>query len=225
MVWIAYNLIPKDYYIYTNFELYLDNVKKLGLYEILRPPTHKFVMMIDEIHTFIESRTSGKKINIETSKKINFQKRKRGLNVYGTSPIMSPTDKRFRITANFIVYAESREPKSKQDFIYHLYNKRRNTRDIYVIDYEYAEKYLFKLFDTYELIESYNSGLGEFQLAKESETLFKKILYEKYNIVINNSNHLKDITHDSLTTTLIDLEINLHWEKYVYQLIKRKYKK
>lgn len=226
MVYKAKYEIPKDYTIYSNFKLDLPNYKELTLDEILNPPENeKCVFFVDEIYNLLESRTSGRTLNRESSYTINFQKRKHGLNTYGTSPIKSPIDKRFRIVSNFDIYTEPRIERLKQDFIYHIFDKRKKLYYIDVIKYAFAKKHLFPIFNTREVIKSYNSGSTEFNIASQNEKMFKKVLYRKYNIVVNNSNHLKDITHDSLTTTLIDLEIYLKWEKYIYQLIKRNYPK
>ena len=221
---MAKNEIPKDYTIYSNFKLKIPNYKELTLYEILHPPENKCVFFIDELSSWFESRTSGGVINREGGNQINFQKRKRYLDVYGTNPLASAIDKRFRFTANYFVLTGPREPRSKDDFVYYYYDKRKNQYQIKKLYYEYAEKHLFKLFNTDEIINSYNTGLNEFKLAKQNESLFRRVLLIKIKIVKESNLNVKEMTHDSLSDDLVDLEIHLNWEKYIYNRLKRELK-
>ena len=224
LVWKALNEIPNDYTIYSNFKLNLPNYKKLTLYEILHPPENKCVFFIDEISSWFESRTSGGVINREGGNQINFQKRKRYLDVYGTNPLASAIDKRFRFTANNFVLTGERSPRSKQDFIYYEYDKRNKQYQVKKLYYEYAEKHLFHLFNTDEIIDSYNTGLNEFKLARQNESLFKRVLIMKMKLVLASGMDVKEMTHDSLSDDLVNLEIHLNWEKYLYNRLKRQWK-
>ena len=147
------------------------------------------------------------------------------MDVYGTNPDYMAIDKRFRKTANNIIITGNREPRSKQDFIYYEFNRRKHTKTVKRLYYSFAEKNLFPLFNTDEIINSYNSGLNEFKLAKQNEKLFKRVLLEKIKIVKSNGLDIKTMTHDSLNDYLIDLEINLNWQKYIYNRLKRELKK
>jgi len=66
--------------------------------------------------------------------------------------------------------------------------------------------------------------LNEFKLAKQNESLFRRVLLIKIKIVKESNLNVKEMTHDSLSDDLVDLEIHLNWEKYIYNRLKRELK-
>jgi hypothetical protein len=126
------------------------------------------LILLDEVYAWIESRTSGKDINLYMSY-ILFQSGKRGLDIIMTAQLQSTFDVRYRQMINFLVECQKvtkrkgnpNDPKNIIGFIYSmqkitrhgLYKPRR-----FFLPIKKAIKY-FQMYNTLELIDPIDKTL------------------------------------------------------------------
>lgn len=192
------------------------------------------VLFMDEAYTYFESRMSNDSTNIYLSHKVNYQWRKRMLDVYLTFQDFSSIDKRFREPLRWNVYisCEYREPESKSDFVYHYYRNKRKGKNkgmrlFYTlkIPYEYMSKY-FDFYDTNEIIENPNIARLEYNMSRNNPKLMKRILNRYYDKLIKK---LDDFffngiayNHDNVKLFLIKNGIYEKFEPQLYVMLKNK---
>jgi len=124
-------------------------------------------IFIDEAYTWIESRHSGKALNLLTTYFI-FQKRKRFLDIYLTEQLFSSIDKRARELSNIIIECKSRVDFKKDDFEFWYIDRDSNIDFEFIIPYNIAKQY-FEYYDTYEIIQIPNKSKYEYDILKNDQ--------------------------------------------------------
>ena len=202
--------------IYSNFKLNIDNYRELSINDLLDlNRLDKGNIFLDEIYTWMESRTSGNALNILTSYLI-FQKRKRLLDIYITAQLFSSVDKRIRYLSNIIILCKPRINFKVDNFNYIYFNRDTNISTSFMIPYKIALKY-FDNYDTYEIIEPQKKSRLEFNILKDNP---KRLLEKIKEISEILEPKLKSITHDSIKTALLLSGYEIGYEKYVYIYMK-----
>jgi len=206
--------------IYSNFKLNLPNYKPLKLIDIIDLESHVNVF-IDEAYAWIDSRTSGKAVNKYCSYVV-LQSRKTFTDISVTAQYFSTVDLRFRLASNIIVeckaigkqiYENAIVPKK---FHYTIRNRETNKRSYKEISYIDAIPY-FKLYDTYEIVDSADKEALEYHFIRNDSKLLKRKVISIANFIQAD---IKKLTHDSLKYTMLVNEIPLEYETYVYTYLK-----
>lgn len=202
--------------VWSNYEIKIPNYRELDIIDLFNLKDN-IVLLMDEAYSWIESRNSNSSIN-EYISSILFHTRKTFTDIYLTTPMLSTIDKRFRKTANFIIYCKYREPYSKDDFSFLFYNKDNKSYSNQTIPYLEAEKY-FHLYNTYEKIDSHRKKALEYKLLKKYPERLKIYVIELVNIV---ESKLDRITHDLVKDCLLMEGIDLAYEPLIYIRLKGK---
>ncbi len=208
--------------IYCNYKLNLPNYKPLDLVDIIDIEPHCNII-IDEAYTWIDSRVSGRGVNRYCSYVI-LQSRKTYTDIIVTAQMFSTLDLRFRKMSNIIIECQSIGKQIYKDMIvpkrfhYKILNREKGTISHKELSFKSAIPY-FKLFNTYEVINSSEKYQLEYHLiANDPKQLKKKI--------ISISNFIKDdineITHPTVKFALLSNEIPLQYEPYVYAYLSGK---
>lgn len=209
--------------IYSNYSLNLPNYEPLELFDLINLPNNVNVF-IDEAYAWIDSRASNRAVNRYCSYVI-LQSRKTWKDFMVTAQMFSTLDLRFRKMSNIIVECKAigsqyyNGLKVPVKFHYKILNretKRVKHKDLY---FENAIKY-FGVYNTYEVIDSDDKERLEFYFIINKKGLLKKKCLSIIDIV---KPHLTErFTHVSLKAEMIDQEIPLLYEPYVYDYIKGK---
>lgn len=208
--------------VWSNYKIYIKNRKELKLKHFAKPnliPDNTLIA-IDEIYAWFESRLSGKDLNIAGSHLL-FHARKMFSDVFYTSPLLSPVDKRFRLMSNVIITAKPRfddYDNFHYDYWYTRYNLHRN----FTIAYKDAEKWIFPKFDTYEKVKSAGQSRLEFNTVKQDPLELLEKIKEIYDELKDQFNG--NITHDSVNAILLLNGYYTGYEKYLYLYAKNKLK-
>jgi len=153
--------------VYANFNIKLGTHKNkkrkiVPRFSPLKPETllslkDDSLVIIDEAYIWLESRLSGRNINLYLSY-ILFQSRKRGIDIILTNQLSRTIDVRFRLMTNLEVYCQQVESigfeytfVKKSDF---QYFKPKT----FILPYEEAEKF-YKIYDSWELIIPFDDNL------------------------------------------------------------------
>jgi len=156
--------------IYSNYKL------KLKKYHDLKPETlnklkEQSLVIIDEAYTWLESRLSGRNINLYLSY-ILFQSRKRGLDIILTDQLEGTIDLRFRQLTNYEIQCQNVDDGFAYDIYkvssYHQYKPMR-----FVMPFSIAET-LFPLYDSWELINPIDDNLL-FNVSEDKGDIMKEI--------------------------------------------------
>lgn len=139
----------------ANFHINIPNFTLLTP-EMLVTLTEGSEVGIDEAYSWLESRTSARKINLFLSY-ILFQARKRHMTIYTTDQLLDTIDVRFRKMANWVIECESidngflyRIQKQSRYKLYHPIKK--------ILTEANAKKY-YKIYDSWELIDPIDENL------------------------------------------------------------------
>ena len=133
---------------YTNFTVKIKGVKPITLSELLTMNfslNEKSLVCLDEAYIELDSRRSLKKKNIDISHLI-FQSRKRSVDIIYASQLRSSVDLRLRDLTQVNILALGKN--NKNAFVYYIHEFDQ----FFTIPGEIAEM-LFKLYDTYEIVE------------------------------------------------------------------------
>ena len=199
--------------IQSNFNIKIANYNKLKLVDLINLPTNSDIF-IDEAYTWVESRVSSKHLNRYLSY-IVFQSRKRTIDIYITAQMFSTIDKRFRHQSDILISCQNIKNKG---FKYRIFNRRNNSLSEFILPFKKAEK-LYKLYDTYQIIEPYEQSKLEFTLLQsDTELLYKK----SKKIAKFLKNKVKKITHNSVKLALFSNNFDKNFEPYVYMYLKEK---
>lgn len=201
--------------VWSNFKINIPNYRKLDIPDLFTLKDNILILM-DEGYSWIESRVSNTSLN-EYISSIIFHTRKTFTDIYLTTPMLSAIDKRFRHQANYIIKCNHRSNFQYDDFSYSFHNIDNGTYGIWNLPYSKAKKY-FKLYNTYEKVESHRKKYLEFNIMKNYPERLKPIVLEITEMVRDNING--KITHDIVKNCLFDLEIDLNYEPYVYIKLK-----
>lgn len=209
--------------IWSNLKLKnFKNYKDIGVINLLDDIPNYTLLLLDEIHTFIESRASGNDLNI-LANDLFLQSRKTFVDILGTDVLYSLADKRYRLTCDLLIEAKYRINDNSDDFIY-FYNYIENGKIIhtekFILTYNYAKKYLFPLYNTYQIQKSSRHSRMKFNIAKKDADLLLTVVQ---NICNEIDNDIDKITHDNVKASLIDYKYDLGFEKYVYPYLKKHY--
>ncbi len=181
-------------------------------------PNHT-ILLLDEIHTFIESRASGTDLNTLTND-LFLQSRKTFVDVFGTDVLYSLADKRYRLTCDLLIEAQYRMNEYSDDFVYY-YNYIENGKIVYtdrfIITYNDAEKFLFNQYNTLQLQRSKRFSKREFNIVRQEPIALLEKVKEISKIIKPN---LINITHDSVKAGLLLNGFHIGYEKYVYLYLK-----
>lgn len=136
-------------------------------------------VVLDEAYVYLESRVPGKELPRYLSY-VLFQSRKRQLSFILTAQVFGSVDLRFRELSDFIIVAD----KHPRGFVYDIiknspakgYPRRR-----VLLPFPYAEKHLFQLYDTMQVIDpsadlKYAAETDKSRLLPEIEDIAKDML-------------------------------------------------
>lgn len=209
--------------VWSNYNIYIPNyheLKQIHLAENNALPNH-IVICIDEIYAWLESRLSGRDINISGSHVI-MHGRKIDSDVFCTTPLFSTADKRVRLMSNVIITAQPRLDEN-DDFNFEYWYTRYDSYSYFTIPYIYAEKYIFPKFDTLQKIESFGKGRLEFNIIRQTPSLLLEKIIDIYDELSDQFNG--NITHDSVETVLLLNGYYTGYKKYLYLYAKKKLSK
>lgn len=148
---LAHHYMKGGATVYANYKLNFDS-KALRLSDIqdCDYDFHHALLIIDEIHLFLDSRTSGTKKNRIFSYFIT-QSRKRNLIFFYTTQNAHQVDKRLRSNTDYIIKCENMTPGAKENVIIKWTITDMNTN----ISKTFAIKAdpFFKLYDTHQVID------------------------------------------------------------------------
>jgi hypothetical protein len=187
-------------------------------------------MFLDEAPTWLEARLSSQATNILLTQNTNYQWRKRFLDVYLTFQDFWSIDKRFRMRFDTFIECEFREYNSREPFIYNYYRAKKhkkyyNKGRIYYtlkIPFDYMEKHIFHLYDTYEIVETLNKAKTIYNACRKNPSLMKNVLNNYYDILLPQieTDYNGKVTKENLELLLIDNEILQDYHKHLYNMLK-----
>jgi len=200
--------------IWSNFSLKLPNYKELTIVDLLTIPNNTLVFL-DEAYSWIDSRRSMDDINIYISS-IQYHSRKTYLDTFCTAVKYNSIDVRLRDDLDILIHCLPRHPYSEQDFYYlYEYIHYRTFRE-FCLPYESA-KFYFDYFDTNEIVEHSRKAKIEYNLLHQNPKALLRKIKEIHQELTNIPN---TITHDSLKLCLMENEIYIGYEKYLYLYLK-----
>lgn len=155
--------------IYSNYKINLPNYHDLKP-EMLSTLTESTLVIIDEAYTWLESRLSGRNINLYLTY-ILFQSRKRNLDILITDQLVGTIDLRFRAMTNYeiqcnkIIDSElvtNENPEGILGFEYTIYKCERGIFKYKIskllMPYDIAQT-IFPFYDTKQIISSIDDSL------------------------------------------------------------------
>ena len=200
-----------------NFTLRLDNYTKIEPESLKNFGFNKLVLL-DEIYLWLESRVSSSLINRFVGY-ILLQCRHRSIDVYGTLQLFSSVDIRFRAMVSKIIKCKRVRNKSRDsdlwDFRYDEINTYTGKVKTFKLRYNDALKY-FPLYDTFEILESYDSESMELELLKRKP---RKLYIKLVEIASIIKPKLEKITHASVSMALLKEGYDKSYERLVYDCI------
>lgn len=201
-----------------NFELDLDNYTLIEPMD-LRKIGHKKLVVLDEMQTWLESRTSMSFLNRFITNIID-QTDKRDVDVFGTAHTLSSIDLRFRNNVHRIIRCDriGKEPKNrtrkndKRDFRYSTMNTYSGKITKKRLRYNKAKKY-FPHYKTSEIIEYPNQKDLELDLLKKYDpTAFHKALMSiAQDIKVNGG-----LTHATTELRLLEMGYSDKHARLIY---------
>lgn len=203
--------LDSDKEIYSNYKLKLKKYHHIEPDDLFTLPDN-IDIFIDEAYTWLESRKSGKDINVYFSH-ILFQSGKRDINIYLNSQLLSALDVRFRDMSNVVI--ECFKDIKNEYFQYDIYVNKKGYlifNRTKLLPFSEAKIY-WKYFDTKEIVKS---DLSE---RFELEAILKKPK-KKYRLIQDISSdiykHLKgNYTHPNIKITMLEKEYS---ELYIKKL-------
>lgn len=136
--------------VYTNTPI--RGCHDLDLATLLRGKYNNCVLILDEAYAYLESRSSGKKLNLALSY-VLFQARKTGLTILTTEQELGTIDVRFRTQCKYLVQAVNERLRSRFRYaITRFVNAHPVGTITRYLSYLSAERY-FPMFDTYKTVD------------------------------------------------------------------------
>jgi len=213
--------------IYANFNLKFPDGKKAEklTIDLLTPDLSDCVVLIDEAYAWLESRTSMKSLNRYLTY-ILFQSRKRNLDFYLTTQLISAIEMRFQNLADHLITARlininSRSAYSKKQFQYDVISytpSGKRIRRIFTISFDKARKY-FDLYDTREVIAVDKEKDYMYELLKRNDKKYTQKLLELASEVMDVLQDTK-ATKDTVRVSLLELQESIKYTNDVYGKIK-----
>jgi len=212
--------------IYANFNLRFPDGKKAEklTIDLLTPELSDCVVLIDEAYAWLESRTSMKLLNRYLTY-ILFQSRKRNLDFYLTTQLISAIEMRFQNLADHLITARlinSRSAYSKKEFQYDVISytpSGKRVRRVFTISYDSARKKYFDLYDTREVISVDKEKDYMYELLKRNDKKYTQKLLELASEVIDVLQDAK-ATKDTVRVSLLELQESVKYTNDVYGKIK-----
>jgi len=165
----------KDKPIYSNYKINHPNYHELLPETLLNAEMSGSNIVIDEAYIWLESRLSGKPINLYMSY-ILFQSRKRNMDIYLTDQILGSIDVRFRLLTDYEIKCKA-IPNSKhpKGFVYYVIDRTGFRPRMYknYLPIEAAAKY-FDYYDTFELINPIDDELIA-KISKSNKNIVKQV--------------------------------------------------
>jgi len=212
---LVYYSLRDDREIWSNFSLKLPNYRELTIIDLLDIPNNTLVFL-DEAYGWIDSRRSMDDINIYISS-IQYHSRKTYLDTFCTAVKYNSIDVRLRDDLDILIHCLPRHPYSKQDFHYLYEYKHYGTFREFCLPYESAEFY-FQYFDTNEIVEHSRKARIEFNILSQNPKALLRKIKDIHQELTNIPN---PITHNSLKLCLMENEIYIGYEKYLYVYLKQ----
>lgn len=203
--------------IYSNYNIKVPNYVPLTILDLLELPTN-ITMFLDEAYTWLESRTSGRKLNRLLSY-IIFMSRKINIDVFASAQMFGAIDIRFREQANKLVICR----RVKRGFIYHVKRKvltRQFKVRIITKTYFFSNKnaeYYYPYYDTLEVIDPSDKEDLILDILKRYPEQLKVKVKEIAKAIASN---LTIITHDSVKSALFTNGLPIGYEPFVYLHLK-----
>ena len=213
----AYDSYNNDRDIWSNYEINLPNYHELKPSDLDNEVLPNNIdAYIDEVYTWLESRSHNRPIN-KMASYLLFASGKKDVNIFVTLQLFSTMDVRFRDMANVIIETY----KYPTVFEYKIY-KRIHGIVTYVktifLPYDNAKEF-FPFFDTLQLIQASNKKDLQYKLyIDDPDRLLPFTLQIVYDICDDLNG---DYTHDNIKFTMLQHEYKLQFEKYVYLTIKK----
>lgn len=162
--------------IYSNYPLKLNNYHELVLSELPNLPG-PLLAILDEAYVYLESRTSGRDINRYMSY-ILMQSRKRQIDFLLTFQLNSMIDLRWTNLCDFGV--QSFRDNQAEAFVYDVTMQNGLPVGSFELPFDYAERELFGLYDTFEVIDAPKDISQELTLVdpKDTERAVQRIIEE-----------------------------------------------
>jgi len=167
--------------IYANYNIKHANYRELFPETLLDAEMSGSNVVIDEAYIWLESRLSGKPMNMYLSY-ILFQSRKRNMNLYLTDQILGSIDLRFRELTDYEVKCKAvPNVKNPKGFIYKIIDRTgfKPRSFTMLLSLEKAKPY-FEFYDTMELINPIDDEL----IAKISKS--KKNIVKQVDDIVSN---------------------------------------
>ena len=153
-------LVNTERPIYANYKIKSDNYRELLPETLLDAEMSGSNVVIDEAYIWLESRLSGKPMNLYLSY-ILFQSRKRNMDIYLTDQILGSIDLRFRELTDYEVKCKAvPSAKNPKGFIYKIIDRTgfKPSSFIMYLPLEKAKQY-FDFYNTFELINPIDDEL------------------------------------------------------------------
>jgi len=174
-LFVTASVIQEDKPIYSNYKINHPNYNELFPETLLDAEMSGSNVVIDEAYIWLESRLSGKPINLYLSY-ILFQSRKRNMDIYLTDQILGSIDLRFRELTDYEIKCKA-VPNSKnpKGFVYYIIDRTgfRPRLSKQFLPIEKAKEY-FGFYDTFELINPIDDELVA-KISKSNKNIVKQI--------------------------------------------------
>lgn len=224
-IFVVNNLKDSERTIESNFGINLPNYKPLSFASLLHNKKPREVVL-DEAYTYIESRTSMKYGNMLASYLL-FQLRKLDVNIYIMVQDFSTVDIRFRNQWDYLIICSRKSStikrKEEWDFKYTIIKKVYKGISIgfkkksFIMNYDYAKKNLFHLYDTNEIVDPQDASRIEYEILKTQPKRFAEQSLKLAGLI---KPKLKNITMDSVKTACLIYGVDDIWAKNIYLLLK-----
>lgn len=226
---LAIEGFSSDKEIWGNFNLDLDNYRKIGIMDLTELGDFK-LLLLDEMQTFLDARVSMSHENLFITNILDSAD-KRDVDVFGTAHLFTSIDIRFRHNVHRIIRCERigkrrvewNRLEDFRDFKFSTMNTYSGGIEVKRLRYEKAIPY-FDFYKTQERIQYPNQQDLELDLLlkhnpKKAYKQLKKIANE---IVLKDSLIRKkgSITHPSVKVGLLRLGYTVKFEDLIYSCIK-----
>ena len=204
--------------IYSNYKIKSDKYNELFPETLLEVEMSGSNIGIDEAYIWLESRLSGKPINLYMSY-ILFQSRKRDMDIWLTDQMSGSIDLRYRGLVDYEVKCRA-TPNSKHPkaFIYKIidYTGDKPSKTRMVLPIERASMY-FDSYDTFELINPIDDELIS-KVSKSNKNIVKQIENIADDIIIEYHN-LKKFPKGIVANHCLQNDVPKSYIDKVYNLL------
>ena len=159
--------------VFANYQINIPNFTYLTpeMLFAMKNKNEPRVCIIDEAYNWLESRLSGRPINVYSSY-ILFQSRKRGIDFFLTDQLFESIDLRFRKMVNVEIYCEA-VPLGFEYLIQKISRRHSYSPKKVTMPMAHAET-LFPLYDSWEFIEAIDKDMM-FKVSQDKTTIIEEI--------------------------------------------------